>query len=62
MKHRLLGAALTEWHTDYGRKGECHDSNGANNGTVDCNYDMQEDGSDGVNLYESGWRYEHIFQ
>lgn len=54
--------AVVEWQTNYGRSGECHDANGANNGEVDCNYNMREDrlvrfrtvvrdGADGRNHY-----------
>lgn len=58
--------AVVEWRTDYGRTGECHDSNGADNGAVDCNEDLAEtgnvsirtvirDGSDGFNRYVTVW-------
>ncbi|MFB7224106.1 hypothetical protein [Streptomyces sp. NPDC056227] len=33
---------VTRWETNYGRSGECKDSNGADNGVTDCNYDMDE--------------------
>ncbi|MEV1006531.1 hypothetical protein [Streptomyces sp. NPDC049881] len=36
--YRVVG----DWQTDYGRSGECHNANGANNTSVTCNYDMRE--------------------
>jgi hypothetical protein len=58
--------AVTEWKTDYGRSGECHDADGANNGTAYCNYDFKEsgyikiqvvlrNGATGPDLLSSGW-------
>lgn len=58
--------AVVEWETDYGRTGECHDANGADNGDVDCNENLAEtgsvrirtvirDGSDGWNRYLTNW-------
>ncbi|MFD4693514.1 hypothetical protein [Streptomyces sp. NPDC058463] len=58
--------AVTEWKTNYGRTGECHDDRGATDTLVDCNYDMAESGSitfrivvrngaDGTNQYQTGW-------
>ncbi|MFI1222704.1 MULTISPECIES: hypothetical protein [unclassified Streptomyces] len=34
--------AVLKWETDYGRKGECHDSNGANNPPTKCDYNFAE--------------------
>ncbi|WP_328501651.1 hypothetical protein OG828_17360 [Streptomyces sp. NBC_00457] len=34
--------AVLLWETDYGRKGECHDANGANNPPTKCDYDFKE--------------------
>ncbi|MFH8880733.1 hypothetical protein [Streptomyces californicus] len=33
---------VLKWQTDYGRKGECHDANGANNPPTKCDYDFKE--------------------
>lgn len=35
--------SVTEWETDYGRSGECHNAKGVGK-RVDCNYDMSETG------------------
>jgi hypothetical protein len=56
--------AVVIWHTDYGRSGECHDANGAQNGWTWCDYDFAEghtlqfvvvarDGANGANRYPS---------
>jgi len=37
-------SAVTRWETDYGRSGECVDSDGAQNGVMSCNHDMAESG------------------
>ncbi|MGW0554428.1 hypothetical protein ACWDZ6_09555 [Streptomyces sp. NPDC002926] len=37
-------STVTRWETDYGRSGECKDTNGAQNGVTACNYDMAESG------------------
>ncbi|GAA3769768.1 hypothetical protein GCM10022225_65730 [Plantactinospora mayteni] len=34
--------AVVIWATDYGRSGECHDADGADNGYTWCNYDFKE--------------------
>jgi hypothetical protein len=34
--------AVLVWTTDYGRSGECHDANGANNPPTKCDYDLKE--------------------
>ncbi|MEV5167024.1 hypothetical protein AB0K66_20685 [Streptomyces werraensis] len=34
--------AVLKWTTDYGRSGECHDANGANNPPTKCNVDLRE--------------------
>lgn len=34
--------AVLKWTTDYGRKGECHDANGANNPPTKCDYNFAE--------------------
>ena len=58
--------AVTEWKTNYGRSGECQDSDGANNGVAYCNYDFREsaliefqvvlrNGSNGPDELSSGW-------
>lgn len=58
--------AVTEWKTDYGRSGTCHDDDGADNGDIICNYDMSEsakvnfrvvlrNGANGANQYASSW-------
>ncbi|MFD8419824.1 hypothetical protein [Streptomyces sp. NPDC059466] len=38
-------STVTRWETDYGRSGECKDTNGADNGWTSCNYDMDENHS-----------------
>lgn len=35
--------AVVVWVTDYGRRGECHDANGAANGYTWCNFNLAED-------------------
>ncbi|WP_433167100.1 hypothetical protein [Kribbella sp. CA-247076] len=37
-------SAVTRWVTDYGRRGECIDSDGAQNGQTVCNHDLAESG------------------
>ncbi|MGW6722102.1 hypothetical protein [Streptomyces sp. NPDC054995] len=34
--------AVLKWTTDYGRSGECHDANGANNPPTKCDYNLAE--------------------
>ncbi|MGW0366689.1 hypothetical protein [Streptomyces sp. NPDC002990] len=34
--------SVLAWRTSYGRTGECHDSNGANNAPTTCDYDLRE--------------------
>lgn len=34
--------AVLKWSTDYGRSGECHDANGANNPPTKCDVDLRE--------------------
>ncbi|SNX63990.1 hypothetical protein SAMN06272735_5804 [Streptomyces sp. TLI_55] len=34
--------AVLKWTTDYGRSGECHDANGANNPPTRCDVDLRE--------------------
>lgn len=56
--------AVVIWNTDYGRSGECHDANGAQNGWTWCDYDFAEghtlrfvvvarDGANGANQWPS---------
>lgn len=34
--------AVLKWTTDYGRQGECHDADGANNPPTKCDYNLAE--------------------